>query len=105
MISEGATVEEARSKIWMYDLHGLIVEVSVILLSHVNGMMDAQAFFQMFAHLLGKFSSKNLIRLSLFSTLISLHGVRILLVANIDIPLFVFRVERKENWMDLKLRM
>jgi len=28
MIREGASTEEARSKIWMYDVHGLIVEVS-----------------------------------------------------------------------------
>jgi hypothetical protein len=28
MIREGISVEEARSKIWMYDVHGLIVEVS-----------------------------------------------------------------------------
>ena len=26
---EGITDEEARSKIWMYDVHGLIVDVSV----------------------------------------------------------------------------
>ena len=45
MVSEGATVEEARSKIWMYDVHGLIVDVSVILRSHANEIVDAQAFF------------------------------------------------------------
>jgi hypothetical protein len=28
MIREGASAEEARSKIWMYDVHGLIVDVS-----------------------------------------------------------------------------
>jgi len=28
MVREGVSEEEARSKIWMYDVHGLIVEVS-----------------------------------------------------------------------------
>lgn len=45
MVSEGATVEEARSKIWMYDVHGLIVEVSGMCDRHVNDMMNAHAFF------------------------------------------------------------
>ena len=27
MVREGSSLEEARSKIWMYDVHGLIVEV------------------------------------------------------------------------------
>jgi hypothetical protein len=30
MIRDGASLEEARSKIWMYDVHGLIVQVSFI---------------------------------------------------------------------------
>ena len=30
MMREGITDEEARSKIWMYDVHGLIVDVSVV---------------------------------------------------------------------------
>jgi len=30
MIAEGTSPEEARSKIWMYDIHGLIVQVSFI---------------------------------------------------------------------------
>ena len=29
MVREGASIEEARNKIWMYDVHGLIVEVSL----------------------------------------------------------------------------
>lgn len=28
MLNEGVTIEEARSKIWLYDIHGLLVEVS-----------------------------------------------------------------------------
>jgi hypothetical protein len=30
MIHEGTSPEEARSKIWMYDVHGLIVQVNFI---------------------------------------------------------------------------
>jgi hypothetical protein len=30
MIREGSSPEEAKSKIWMYDVQGLIVEVSFI---------------------------------------------------------------------------
>jgi hypothetical protein len=29
MVREGVSTEEARNKIWMYDVHGLIVEVSL----------------------------------------------------------------------------
>jgi malic enzyme len=29
MVREGVTEEEAKSKIWMYDVHGLIVDVSI----------------------------------------------------------------------------
>jgi hypothetical protein len=29
MVREGTSPEEARSKIWMYDVHGLIVDVSI----------------------------------------------------------------------------
>ncbi len=30
MIAEGTSPEEAKNKIWMYDVHGLIVQVSFI---------------------------------------------------------------------------
>ena len=43
MVREGITVEEARSKIWMYDVHGLIVDVSFVFVMAVNEIGNAKA--------------------------------------------------------------
>ncbi len=43
MIREGVSAEEARSKIWMYDVHGLIVEVSfdlIYLFNRIDGIVN-----------------------------------------------------------------
>ena len=43
MIREGVSAEEARSKIWMYDVHGLIVEVSfdlIYLSNRIDGIVN-----------------------------------------------------------------
>lgn len=57
MVREGITVEEARSKIWMYDVHGLIVDVSFVFVTHVKELVNSKASL-MFTRVLEQIESK-----------------------------------------------